>query len=113
MDAVKFIIERGRMCKWHGYSCDKCVLNGTCSLVEEDEQARLSVEAVEKWSKEHPQKTYLMKFKEMFPDARLDSCGYPEFSPCDLWRIALEECENSPCCGGWYCWNLACEEGKP
>ena len=67
MDAVKFLIEKRRMCNVMS-SCDECPLNEnakeySCEYFDDIEEA---VDIVETWSKENPIITNGDKFKEVF-----------------------------------------------
>lgn len=90
MDALKFIEERNRMCDryWQADGdCDGCPLvytrecNELRNMVDGAGKAvGKTVEIVEKWSKEHPRKTWQDVFLEQYPEAcvhadgRLDIC---------------------------------------
>ena len=43
-----------------------------------------AVELIEKWSKEHPERTYLTDFLEKYPNARMCENGYPTICPVSL-----------------------------
>lgn len=46
---------------------------------------------IDKWCKEHPQKTYAQDFLEKFPNA--PSCnGIPYASACDIYRFSNDHC---------------------
>ena len=53
MDAVKFIEEKSRMCETFT-DCYGCPVKYSCN--PDAEEAKETVAAVEKWSKEHPRK---------------------------------------------------------
>lgn len=71
MDAVKYIKEFNRMCRTYPYCSDGCPLKSRCILFRnpnaDSESIEALVAAVEKWSKKHPVKTNLDRFKEVFP----------------------------------------------
>ena len=112
VDALKFMKESERMCELYEWCRDCPVLEATnkkdltCAQYKKAFPKEY-IETVEKWSKEHPKKTYLMKFIEMFPDAPLRADGYPMCRPCHLGWIALSVCPDHVCRD---CWDLACEE---
>ena len=108
MDALEFTLERNRMCKSN--HCDGCPTLGKCTMIETIENTKKLITIVERWSKENPQKTYLDKFKEMFPDAPLRADGHPFAKPCEIGWIAIDKCPNTYCRD---CWDKPCEEGKP
>lgn len=71
MDAVKFLEERNRMCDNYN-NCVGCPMNDKpfCypnDIITNDERKEL-VNAVEKWSCEHPMVTNGMKVLEMIPE---------------------------------------------
>lgn len=110
MDAVKYIKEKRRLCKGI-VRCSNCPLgvfggNGC----ESPEVAEEIVAAVEKWSAEHPQKTYLTDFLEKHPDAPLSSDGEPDAcARCCGYR---KDCPGQSCRGCLKCWNTPMEETK-
>ena len=79
MDAVEFIKQVRRMGKQKGESiCFK--------LEEKDTEI---VEKVEKWAKEHPEKTRQSEFLKLFPEASVLGGGYLNICPAQLsseWR---------------------------
>lgn len=106
MDAVKFILERGRMCK----GCERCSecpigkVKGKyyCDYWEFDHPTE-AIAIVEKWSEEHPLKTYKDDFLEKYPNARIGDTGVPvscvrsvfgSNTACEL--SSCKECWNQP-----------------
>ncbi len=88
MEAKKYFEEQVRMfdslricskgiSNCHGVKCDDCPLsskkNGDCY-----KNSIRGVDIVEKWSKEHPQKTMLVDILEKHPNIPLKD-GYPEY----------------------------------
>ena len=108
MDAVKFFKEKERLCKSHDdVNCNKCELHNICDVAEKAEEV---VAIVEKWSAEHPQKTYLTDFLEKHPDAPLSSDGEPDAcARCCGYR---KDCPGQSCRGCLKCWNTPMEETK-
>ena len=111
MDAKKFLEEARRMCKAQE-KCEICPLGyGKEFCFFGDMPASWNqfwtigfdkvIEAVKKWSEEHPRKTRLMDFLAKYPNAPLDGNGIPIFMP---WSLGY--CGDTPC--------YACEkaEGK-
>ena len=83
MDALEFFKESRRMCDSHRL-CKGCPLeNGKCvvSDVAHDEDYKRIIAAVERWSKEHPQKTRQSVFLEQYPEARIDVNGVVGLCP--------------------------------
>ena len=80
MDALEFIRERNRMCKSFGGSCGGCPAdkNTCCDSFEWQEEL---INIVEKWSAEHPRKTWQSVFLEQWPEAKLDDDGALELCP--------------------------------
>lgn len=75
MDAKEFWKEFGRMCTSN--LCSDCpaqdlYCSNTTAFNNNDTRI---VDAVEKWSKEHPRKTRQSVFLEQYPNAILDSRG--------------------------------------
>lgn len=114
MDAVKYLKEKWRMIEnlesgsVKGCTISKCAIcplsidnNKTLKLCPEFERTEpeTAVEIVEKWSKEHPQKTILQDFLERYPNATLSSKGVPIY--CALHLGYLDKCE--AICSD--CWN--------
>lgn len=100
MDAVELLKGINRICE-HYLSCDDgCPLKVWCNkclylLSENPEEV---IEAVEKWSAEHPIKTRQSEFLKMFPNASIAD-GVPELNPChvDNKFSPQKGCGNSPC----------------
>ncbi len=62
-----------------------------------------TISAIQKWSNEHSQKTYLSEFSKQYPDARLDENGMPKnLCPSMLGLKDLEDCGERSCIK---CWN--------
>ena len=90
MDALKFLNEFKRMCKFYAkkYDCEGCPLykeDGLlCNISELSYDERTHVlNLVEKWSKEHSERTYLSVLLEKFPKTNLEN-GAPMICPSDL-----------------------------
>lgn len=85
MEAIEFLREVCRMCKFHECceSChafdnnNRCMIKAGSSISPEEQ-----IELVEKWSKEHPRKTRQSVFLDQYPNARLDGYGILKISPC-------------------------------
>ena len=119
-----YIHERKRMCD--SYSCFECPLssktNGTgktCRVFENCYPDKV-MEIVQKWSDEHPPKTLLSEFLKSYPNAKLNSDGFPsDIVPCSLGLIERKDiCKNMclyfydnghPC---YDCWNTLVEESE-
>lgn len=68
-----------------------------------------AIEIVQKWSDEHPQKTYLSEFLKHYPNALLDKNDTPgKVCPCDLGLMSMDDCRD----GCVKCWNQPIEESE-
>ncbi len=101
------------MCK---IACGDCPLSGSnngmhipCTNLEKSYPNK-AVAIVQKWSDEHPQKTYLSEFLKNYPNAELDENGIPKFC---LWKLGLEaikkNCKEKYCIK---CWNQSIKESE-
>lgn len=111
MDALKFIKEFYRMCDYYsGGFCKGCPRKEepSCdsSTMSDEELAKL-ISDVEKWSKEHPQKTRLQDFLEKYPNAQICESGLPSaccksLGYCKSYDSVGNNCE--------VCWNMPVED---
>lgn len=69
-----------------------------------------AIEVVQKWSDEHPPKTYLTEFLKNYPNAPLDGDGAPNFCPYRLGLMSIDDCDDN-CIK---CWNqpIPIEDGE-
>jgi hypothetical protein len=84
MDAVKFIKERDRMCRFyhHAGDCYQCPAKDCeCSALEGMVDDDNIVTIVEEWSAAHPRKTRQSVFLEQYPEADIDEQGYLKLCP--------------------------------
>lgn len=108
---IDYLAEHKRMCDAHD-ECEHCPLDDYCSgIALRVKNSKQAIEIVQKWSDEHPRKTYLQDFFEKFPKAQSDSnrtpsvCRitiYGEVPPKDKRCDGREACKN--------CWNEPMEE---
>lgn len=63
---------------------------------------------VQKWSNEHPQKTYLSEFLKNYPNTLLNDAGLPK-DVC-LYNLGLTDCKKDRNCVD--CWNQPIEDGE-
>lgn len=114
MDAVKLLQEFDRMC--HTIICNKCELfdkdspnNCLWQATSYEDKEEKIVAVIEKWSAEHPVRTRLMDFLEIYPNALLKPDGYPQVLP-----IVLGYCNRNFCVDCHHineaCWDLPMEE---
>lgn len=98
MDAVKFIKERDRMCRFyrHAGDCYQCPAKDCeCSALGEMVDDENIVTIVEEWSATHQLKTRQSVFLEQWPEADIDDCGVLKVCPIPistLHRNALGRC---------------------
>lgn len=97
-------LQKDGICK---INCTDCPLNnlknGTgvpCSIFE-THHTKKAIEIVQKWSDEHPQKTYLSEFLKTYPNTLLNDDGLPK-DVC-LYNLGLTDCRNDRNCVD--CWN--------
>ncbi len=69
-----------------------------------------AIEIVQKWSDEHPQKTYLSEFLKNYPNALLKDDGTPEICLSSLGLTNYNGCRNGITCSE--CWNQPIEGGE-
>lgn len=107
MDAVKFLKEFKRMCNTYE-GCAGCPATGgcDCSSMESDEELKQLVGIVEKWSKDHPQKTRKNDFWERYPNAPMEVDGTPKACCQNLGYC--KDCNAELDCV--ICWNKVMEE---
>lgn len=68
-----------------------------------------TIEAVQRWSDEHPQKTFLSELLKNYPNVPHEEDGPPiNFCPNDLGLTMTEACDNN-CVR---CWNQPIEDGE-
>ena len=120
MDAVKYIKERNRHTNKTGSICNinciDCILgktnNGrdvTCQTFE-TRYTNEAVRLVEDWSRNHPQKTYLMDFLEKFPNCVKDKKGFPVSCRKFIYPLmSRENCSGLNCSD---CWNEPMEDER-
>lgn len=95
---------------YNHYNCDRFDLEST-----EPEKA---IESVQEWSDASPQKTILTEFLRNYPNAEMNSDGFPSnIVPCNLGLIERKDiCKNRclyyydkghPC---YDCWNTPIKE---
>lgn len=114
MDALKFVKEFKRMCHTYtetmckGCPREKCL---KCEIEElSDTGIKELINDVEKWSKEHPQRTRLEDFKEKYPHAMMETDGTPTICCIDL-GYRQYDCDplKENCVD---CWNMPVEEDE-
>lgn len=83
--------------------------NMTCGEFEtlRPEQA---IEAVQRWSDEHPKRTYLTELQKHYPNTSLDDNGTPNFCPYCLGLMSKDNCRKDHDCVK--CWNQPVKESE-
>lgn len=87
MDAVKFIKERDRMCRFyhHAGDCYQCPAKDCeCSALDGMVDDDNIVTIVKEWSVAHPRKTRQSVFLEQYPEARIGDDGVLQIYPCSI-----------------------------
>ena len=69
-----------------------------------------AVKAVQKWSDEHPQRTYLSELLKNYPNISLEDNGTPNFCPYRLGLMSIDDCRKDHNCVK--CWNQPIEDGE-
>lgn len=101
-------MERNRICEDAGSCVGRVLLSkdGNClqDIVETVEQVNELVAAVQKWSDEHPPKTYAQDFFEKFPNVPKDDKGMPHVCREYIYAPRFDKCYGcDDCCTD--CWN--------
>lgn len=112
---INFLHELKRLCDSR-YGCvadaddkEDCPMFGICEdaltrICAEDVEA--AIETVQKWSDEHPKKTYEQDFFEKFPKAQSNSDGTPFVCRKRIYggkHSTLEDCDYTGAC--YRCWS--------
>lgn len=118
-----YLIEKLRMtkraksgiCKIKCSDCPLCSKNNGISeyiscINFEMYHPEKAIEIVQRWSDEHPQRTYLSEFLKNYPSALLTDYGLPK-GVC-LYSLGLGECKKNHTCVE--CWNqpVSVEDGE-
>lgn len=119
-----YFAEKQRMTKKHklnhgGYSCKlNCAdcplshLNNDSTMLCSDFETcypEKAIAIVQKWSDEHPPKTYLSEFLKNYPNAPLVHDGTPEICLRKLGLTDIKTCRVGGCVE---CWNQPIEDGE-
>ena len=101
------------LCKLGCSNCPLCSINnnkGQSCTAFEMLYPEKAIEIVQKWSDEHPPKTFLTEFLKNYPNAPLDDDGAPTFCPHRLGLIGADDCKKDGNCVK--CWNQPIEDGE-
>ena len=114
-NSLNYMREKDRMCSSYIKSCNDCLesecplkvtQNGitiTCRRFESLYPEK-AIEIVQRWSDEHPQKTYLSELLKNHPNTLLNDDGTPTFCPYRLGLMGADDCkkDSNKCVE---CWN--------
>lgn len=101
------------LCKLGCSNCPLCSINnnkGQSCTAFEMLYPEKAIEIVQKWSDEHPQKTYLSEFLKNHPNTLLNDDGTPTFCPYRLGLMGADDCRKDGNCVK--CWNQPIEDGE-
>lgn len=98
--------QKGKLCEvCYGTECPLCAKNngvGIACVELESSYPEKAISIVQRWSDEHPQRTYLSEFLEHYPNASLHDDGTPHLYPSDLgWDDSRKCREQSNCVECW------------
>lgn len=103
------------LCKLGCSNCPLCSINnnkGRSCTAFEMLYPEKAIEIVQKWSDEHPQRTYLSELLKTFPNTQLNDSGTPkEMCPHELGLNEIEDCgkTDNACVK---CWSQPIEDGE-
>lgn len=109
-------LQTGEVCE---ISCEECPLssmnNGEGIVCSDFETCypEKAIAIIQKWSDEHPPKTYLTELLKIFPNTPLEDDGTPNFCPYRLGLMSEDDCKkdsNKNKCVE--CWNQPIEDGE-
>lgn len=108
---IDYLAELERMCDAQE-KCERCPLDDCCSgdalWVKNPKQA---IEIVQKWSDEHPPKTYMEDFFEKFPSApKFQMGGHPKACREAVYGGECPMNEGNKDNNCFNCWNEPMEE---
>lgn len=96
------------LCEIKCGNCPLCSNNngeGLPCLEFEMYYSEQAIEAVQRWSDEHPPKTYLTELLKNYPNISLEDNGTPNFCPYRLGLMSIDDCRKDHNCVE--CWNQA------
>mgnify|MGYP007090496769 CR=1 FL=1 len=118
---ANYFAEKQRMTKREekvlcGFNCMECPLScvnndeGDLCIAFEMCYPEEAISIVQRWSDEHPQKTYLSEFLKNYPNASLEDNGTPTFCPYRLGLMSIDDCRKDHNCVK--CWNQPIKDGE-
>lgn len=125
-ETKNYLKERNRMCECFLNECEDCSAcffynHYNCDRFDlESTEPEKAIESVQEWSDAFPQKTILTEFLRNYPNAEMNSDGFPSnIVPCNLGLIERKDiCKNRclyyydkghPC---YDCWNTPIKESE-
>lgn len=96
MDAIEFLQTAHRRAKSNPYYYGDSIF--LINLTDKDDWKQL-VNQVENWGKEHPIKTRMSKFLEVYPDVPMAEDGLPVVAPCEINKEWQKKSEKENCEG--------------
>lgn len=110
---ANYFAEKERLCA-SILECIDCPLRhgNDCTNIE-NKYPKRAISIVQKWSDEHPPKTYLTELLKIFPNTPLEDDGTPNFCPYRLGLMGEDDCKkdsNKNKCVE--CWNQPIEDGE-
>lgn len=105
--------EKG-LCKLRCSDCPLCNNNNgeglSCSAFEMYYPEK-AISTIQRWSDEHPPKTYLSEFLKHYPNVQLYDAGIPKgICPYHLGLMNKDDCRKDHYCLG--CWNQPIKDGE-
>lgn len=94
------------LCKIKCSDCPLCDDNngeGLSCPIFEMYYPKKAIEVVQRWSDEHPPKTYFSELLKHYPNTSLDDNGIPNFCPYRLGLMSINDCRKDRNCVK--CWN--------
>lgn len=104
-------------CEADAANKEQCPMFGVCDRPLTEicvEDAIKAIEILQKWSDEHPVKTYAQDFFEKFPKAQSNSDGTPFVCRKRIYsgtHSTLEDCDYTGAC--YRCWNEPMNDEEP
>lgn len=129
-ETANYLSEKLRMTKRSknkgcDIKCSECPLsytnNGASELTSElmscttfEMQYPLqAISIVQKWSDEHPQKTFLSELLKNYPNTILEADGTPDgICPYNLGLMSIEDCDDNCAETCIKCWNQPIKDGE-
>ena len=106
---LKRLCDSRARCEANAAKEDECPMYDFCMLTHSQpyaEDAKKTIENLQKWSDKHPKKTYAQDFFEKFPKAQSNSDGTPFVCRKRIYggiRSTLEDCDYTGAC--YRCWS--------